>query len=272
MNKKIIAIGVIGMFLLTGTTAMSTIDRGSTSEIVNLILLGGEPQTELVIEGPTLIEAGYVYYDFYLIEPGECDISLLSIDWGDNWTTNFYGPFESNHIFHLGHTWWEGAGVYTIEAVAHECNDYYAELNVTVLPNEGPDNPTIKKIGAHEFTFTSTDPEGDDITYCIDWDDEGENEWIGPYESGEQAVVSHTWDKSGLYLIRAEAYDSHNAKCPSWGELLVYITRSYSYQNSQGSSQQSTYSIESQTLVGNNILIGTSGSQQPAGSSQSTSI
>jgi len=186
-------------------------------------------QTELVIDGPTLIEAGYVEYDFYLIQPPECDLSLLSVDWGDNWTIDWHGPFDSSFIFKLFHDWWEGAGIYTINATVYdvEDNEYHAELAVTVLPNEGPDNPTIKKTGPHEFTFTSTDPEGDNITYCIDWGD-GEYEdyeWIGPYKSGEKAVASHTWEKGGFYTIYVRSYDIHNAKCPTWGELVVFVRK-----------------------------------------------
>lgn len=195
----------------------------------NSISLKSESQTELIIEGPTQIEAGSVEYEFYLIQPPECDLSKLFVDWGDNWTTDWHGPFDSSFVFKMFHDWWEGAGIYTIKATVHdvENNEYHAELTVTVLPNEGPDNPTIKKTGPHEITFSSNDPEGDDIRYCIDWGD-GEYEdyeWFGPYKSGEQVVASHTWEKGGFYTIYVRAYDIHNAKCPTWGEIVVFITK-----------------------------------------------
>jgi len=138
----------------------------------NSISLEGKFQTELVIDGPTLIEAGFVYYRFYLIEPPECALSLIHVAWGDDDITNWWGPFDDpSKIFDLPHNWREEGGVYTIKAVVYdvEDNEYRAELTVTVIPNDGPDNPTIKKTGSHEFTLSSTDPEGDDITYCIDW-------------------------------------------------------------------------------------------------------
>ncbi|MCK5260983.1 MAG: PKD domain-containing protein, partial [Thermoplasmatales archaeon] len=57
----------------------------------------------------------------------------------------------------------------------------------------------------YEFTIMTTDPSGEDVYYWIDWDDGTMEEWIGPYASGENVTVSHTWTEKGTYLIRGKA-------------------------------------------------------------------
>jgi len=68
----------------------------------------------------------------------------------------------------------------------------------------------------YEFTFVTEDPEEDDIWLYIDWDDGTVEDWIGPYESGEEVVVSHKWDDDNKYEITAKSKDiwhaSHSSK------------------------------------------------------------
>jgi hypothetical protein len=68
-------------------------------------------------------------------------------------------------------------------------------------PTEG--DPNIK----YNFSFTTIDPEGDDIWLYIDWDDGYPDEWIGPYKSGEEVIVKHKWPIDGLYNITAKSKD-----------------------------------------------------------------
>jgi len=56
----------------------------------------------------------------------------------------------------------------------------------------------------YDYTFISTDPEDQDVWYYIEWDDGDIEEWIGPYESDEEIVRSHTWDEQGEFTIRAK--------------------------------------------------------------------
>jgi hypothetical protein len=77
------------------------------------------------------------------------------------------------------------------------------------------------KVGtSYPYTFTSTDPEGDEIRYYIEWGDESNSGWLGPYSSGEALSLSHTWDDRGTYTIRAKAKDIFDAES-DWGTLEV---------------------------------------------------
>jgi len=65
-----------------------------------------------------------------------------------------------------------------------------------------------------EYNFTSTDPNGDEILYWVDWGDETNSGWVGPYVSGETVTLSHSWAKKGGYVITAVAKDVYNAESP----------------------------------------------------------
>jgi len=135
----------------------------------NSISLEGEFETQLVIEGPTeVVEGQYLEYLFYLIEPGDYDIWVLTVDWGDLDEVRWFGPFNSSHVFHLFHDWWKGAGVYTIKAVMFtEYKEFPANLTVTVTENSPPDDPKVRgptiilKPGSYEYKFKALDPEGE---------------------------------------------------------------------------------------------------------------
>jgi len=54
--------------------------------------------------------------------------------------------------------------------------------------------------GCH-YTINSTDPDGDDIYYIVLWEPGVIYEWFGPYPSGEEVNIGHTWDERGTYYV-----------------------------------------------------------------------
>jgi hypothetical protein len=96
--------------------------------------------------------------------------------------------------------------------------------------NLGPDTPTIKgptsgKIGKeYEYTFVTIDPEDDDVYYWIDWGDQTFEEWIGPYSSGNEITLTHTWAEQGTYTIKAKAKDIFDAES-EFGTLEVSMPK-----------------------------------------------
>lgn len=79
--------------------------------------------------------------------------------------------------------------------------------------NEKPNAPIISGLNSgldrtwYDYTFSATDPEGDDIYYYIDWDDGFIDEWIGPYSSGEEITLSHFWYFKDIYNIKVKVKD-----------------------------------------------------------------
>jgi len=118
----------------------------------------------------------------------------------DSYYEKINGTDGEEEIF--GQTWW-----------------YSPIIHVTIIPETGsPEQPTIdgptfgKPDKEYTFSFVSTDPENEDVYYYIDWNDGEVEEWIGPYKSGENINVSHSWDELGDYNIKARAKDTNGAR------------------------------------------------------------
>jgi hypothetical protein len=81
-----------------------------------------------------------------------------------------------------------------------------------VTPN-APAGPTSGSEGvSYSFTASTTDPEGDSISYMFMWDDGTDSGWLGPFASGATATGSHTWTDDGSYDITVKAKDVNNAE------------------------------------------------------------
>ena len=72
----------------------------------------------------------------------------------------------------------------------------------------------------YDYTFLSTDVNGDNVSYYIDWGDDTISDWVGPFESGQEIIQSHTWDEQGDYTIRCKARDIYEDES-EWGYLEV---------------------------------------------------
>jgi len=97
--------------------------------------------------------------------------------------------------------------------------------------NDPPNAPTIDgpKTGSagtsYPYTFTSIDPDGDDVSYFIRWGDGEETDWTTFQASGPPGYIeSHSWDTQGTYIIQAKAKDIYDAES-EWGELQVTMPR-----------------------------------------------
>jgi carboxypeptidase T len=102
---------------------------------------------------------------------------------------------------------------------------------VSNITNEPPDPPTINgpttgKVGTrYIYSVVSTDPDGNDVFYFIDWGDGTNSSWIGPYASAQTITANHTWSAQGTYVIKAKARDSYGAES-SWSTLSVKMPMS----------------------------------------------
>ena len=98
------------------------------------------------------------------------------------------------------------------------------------LDPDAPSTPTItgKTVGTagtiYDYKFKSTSPLGKDVYYWIEWGDGSIKKWFGPWDSGVEVTVNHSWSKQETYTIRARAKDTENLWGP-WGELQVTMPR-----------------------------------------------
>ena len=101
--------------------------------------------------------------------------------------------------------------------------------------NHPPSPPTIDgpkngKVGIeYEYTFNSTDDDGDDVRYFVNWGDGSPIEIVIPTpqnpDNGNEAKASHKWDKRGRYGIRARTEDANGALSPWSDPFTVTMPR-----------------------------------------------
>jgi outer membrane protein assembly factor BamB len=100
------------------------------------------------------------------------------------------------------------------------------------INNQPPITPTIDgpasgKIGhTYDYMILSNDPDEDNISYYVNWGDGTNTGWIGPFVTGEEQTVSHTWETDGTYIIQAKAKDGNGAES-DWGTLSVTMPTLY---------------------------------------------
>lgn len=109
-------------------------------------------------------------------------------------------------------------------------------INVVIVKANSPptkpivDGPTSGKAGeVYDYTFVATDPDGDDISYMIKWDDEC-TEVSVHLPSGQGITRNHTWSKKGTYTIRVIARDIYGVESAE-GTLSVSMSKSKPYFN-----------------------------------------
>jgi hypothetical protein len=113
-------------------------------------------------------------------------------------------------------------GVYTVvlKVTDKSANIVEDTTTATISFNQPPDAPTIDgpksgKVGAElEYIVSCTDPEDDEVYYYIRWGCDGCTEYhvYGPYPSGADVILSHSWGKKGDYTIQAFAKDANEAE------------------------------------------------------------
>jgi hypothetical protein len=134
-----------------------------------------------------------------------------------------------------------------------DCNLELLSTNFNYPENNGaPNLPVIsgpdsgQKGEEYEYIVSTTDPEGEDVYYKIDWGDGTYSDWIGPNASGEEATVKHTWTSDATFNIRAKAKDVNGYQTP-WSDPFTFVAPVNLAESSQSqqSSQQQSQSIPS---------------------------
>jgi len=84
---------------------------------------------------------------------------------------------------------------------------------------EKPSGHTSGTAGVeYEYSTFTTDPNNDQIYYKWDWGNGNMSDWIGPYDSGIEISMIHSWEK-GSYSIKVKARDIYGEESP-WSEPL----------------------------------------------------
>ncbi len=201
--------------------------NGQVDEFKIIKYPGGNDQDSPEIYGPT---SGYpeVEYEYtFVTEDPEGDDIQLFIDWGDTTFQDWFGSFKPGEEVKVSHKWAQD-GTYEIKAKSKDYWDdsRWSDAHTIKIGNIPPDipiinGPTIGGVGTkYYYEISSTDPDGDDIYYFMDWDDGDNSGWVGPFQSGESVKLNHTWTSKGTYYLIAKAKDIYNDES-QWTDSFV---------------------------------------------------
>jgi len=110
------------------------------------------------------------------------------------------------------------------------CFKIYGLDQTPNIPNiDGP--PQGNEGIEYTYKFSAIDPENHDVFYFVVWGDNTNTGWLGPYSSGKEILLTHTWTKKGRYSIIAKAKDVYDVE-GDWGEFEVEIPRNKAIYNS----------------------------------------
>ena len=203
-----------------------------TSYLDNVVISeaeGNPPNSPSVPSGPITLgveESGT--YSTSATDP-DGDQVQYRFDWdadGSHDYSDWTDLVDSGVASSLDHAW-DVAGTYVVKAQARDEHGGISDWSsgLTVIVNNPPaipdiDGPASGKAGTeYDYTFVSTDPDGDQVKYIIDWGDDT-TDTTEFYNSGVAVTVSHTWSEKGDYIIKSKAVDEHDGES-DWGTLEV---------------------------------------------------
>ncbi|MGF3555219.1 MAG: PKD domain-containing protein, partial [Thermoplasmatota archaeon] len=135
---------------------------------------------------------------------------------------------------------WLSSGNYYIKAKAKDGKDaesaWSDTFTFTVSENQPPNTPEIngttsgKPKVEYTYKLKTSDPNNDDVFYFVNWGDGSSTDWIGPFASGEEISVNHSFSKKGKYTISVRAKDEYNLTS-NWATIEVNIPRTRSHEN-----------------------------------------
>ena len=210
------------------------------------ILENVPPDTPLRPDGPAIGNIGEsITYLTSTIDPDGGNVKY-GWDWNgdyvvDEWT-NYYSSGQLCTTPHV----WTSTGIYEIRVKAEdyggEQSDFSSSKTVTISESKPPEIPTIEGpntgriLKTYTYVTVTSDPTEDLIYYWIDWDDNTNSGWLGPYESEEECSVTKAWSSTGTYNIKVKAKDSYGQES-DWSETLsVNIPKNKSLKYMLGES------------------------------------
>ena len=169
-------------------------------------------------------------------DPEGCNNIYYWFDWGDDTNSGWIGAFSSGEEIETSHSWTE-LGTFEVLVKVKDNKDLESDwsnplfVNISKL-NYHPNIPNVTSDSMAgfvdtNFTFimSSIDDNEDDVYFWIDWGDGTNSGWLGPYNSGEELTLIHTWDQTGDYSIGVKAKDIRNTESEWSEEIIITISQ-----------------------------------------------
>jgi len=215
--------------------------RVTRLEIASLCMIAeaqtsNNPPDKPYIDGPTTgTEFEEINFITIATDP-EQDQIFYDVDWDDG-TTGWFGPYPSGEEIEISNSW-EIPGTYEVRVrgvdIKNRVGEWSVPFTIEIVSNlppnaatiDGPSTGSIKK--EISYKFSSTDPEGHDVYYRIDWGDGNTMPYSGPYASGEEVTFSHAWSEPDEYTIKVKVKDEYEGQSPQ-SSLKVKISKNRAF-------------------------------------------
>lgn len=144
------------------------------------------------------------------------DLYSYRIDGGDwsIWQASPYKYFNRDQWIEAGYSF----ATHTLEVRtrdrAFNIESTPAQLTFTASANEPPGKPAIGGAttglvgNSYAITVNSTDPDGDNVSFNVIWDDGTESGWTNYTPSGQDLEISHQFNFGGEHMVRVLVKDS----------------------------------------------------------------
>jgi hypothetical protein len=115
-------------------------------------------------------------------------------------------------------------------SLADESNTTITTNKLATIDNHPPTvpritGPTIVTPGMHYWNFNAADPDGDNVSYEVEWGDGWYGDiWYGWYASDEEISIGHDYQGYGKVSLMARAKDIHNAT-GDWGIINIVLPK-----------------------------------------------
>jgi hypothetical protein len=89
-----------------------------------------------------------------------------------------------------------------------------------------PEGPLTGQIHLeYSYTTNTTDPQTQQIYYLWSWGDTNST-WLGPFNSGDDATATHSWNTAGNYTVKVKAKDTFGLESGWSDPITVHIESS----------------------------------------------
>jgi hypothetical protein len=112
-----------------------------------------------------------------------------------------------------------GASLYSFPAYMYLTNP---PINLEI---NGPREFEVRE--EQKFTIIAEEPDDEELYYYVDWGDGSNSNWLGPFLSNEEHILSHTWLSKDSYLVKFKAKDRWGIES-EWKSIRLTVGRTSS--------------------------------------------
>ena len=190
------------------------------------------PERKIGFSSPAVSADGTVYVGVTIGETSGGELIAVNSDGTEKWRSNIISNewidsspcINEDGTVYIG-SWWD------VEFEPGKWTSWgYLHAFGKVESNEQPNPPTIdgpaqgNYLWDQTYYFSAIDPDNNPVYIFVDWGDDTNSGWVGPYASGESRFLQHKWFQRGMYTIKAKARDTLGEES-DWGTLTVTMPR-----------------------------------------------